>query len=172
MNMNNLLLLFLILLAVPACATGELMCFESDAVDPAIKNEWTHHFYIFQVEPAISSHNQGTRFSVVHGVGYDAAPTPNGGTDLVPVSGAAAMDVDGTWVVSVNGTLHQQSLWEISPHPPYYVISEYWVLQPDIKTGTARIGNITTNFIERLLPGARDDYYEADLWAVPCETLR
>lgn len=170
--MNNLLLLLLILLVAPACTAGELMCFESDAVDLTIKNEWTHHSYILNVEPPISSPSNGVRFTAIHGVGYDDAPTPNGGTDLVPVNGAAAMDVDGTWVVSVNGTLHQQSLWEISPHPPYYMISEYWVLQPNLQTGTARIGNITTNFIERLLPGARDDYYEADLWAVPCETLR
>lgn len=170
--MNKLLLLLLILLAVPACATGELMCFESDAVDPSIKNEWTHHSYILNVEPSISSPKNGVRFAAIHGVGYDDAPTPNGGTDMAPVSGAAAMDVDGTWIVSINGTLHQQSLGSYTPIPPYYVLSESWVLQPDLQTGTVRVGNITKTFMQLLIPGANDDYYEADLWAVPCETLR
>lgn len=165
--MNRLLLSAFFVLST-GCTATELLCFESDTTDPSIKNEWTHHYYLLSVTEPIRTPGGGFHYAQVHGLGYDDAPTPNGGTDVAPISGGAVQDVDGTWIVSLMGTLHQQSL---GPVKPYYYITETWVLDDTATMGVVRVANLTKPFL-LLLPEAQDDYYEAEVWSVPCETLR
>lgn len=103
-------------------------CFEQDADDPSLRNQWTrHHLVLWSSKPRASA--GGTPYVGLAGYGYDDAPKPSGGTDLVPVHGGAVKDLDGSWTVSLTGTLLQFSaLQEFGGLSAYYLISLWWSL--------------------------------------------
>ena len=156
-------------------ASAEQYCFESDAVDPALKNQWTHHSIVLWGSKPRVSHN-GTVQMGLSGYGYDDAEKPGGGTDLVPIVGAAVKDVTGEWIISLSGTLLQYStIGYITgaslTNPMYYTISLWWSLSSVDLVGYGHMGNIAAPF-QPHIPGAVDDTYATLVWPIDCSLLR
>lgn len=162
-----------LLLIVGITATrADEYCFESDAANIADRNQWTHHSVVlWSSRPRVSAN--GTAQLGLSGYGYDDAPKPGGGTDLVPLVGAAVKDVDGTWLISLTGTLLQYStvgMFEGTTYPAYYLISLWWQVGTDL-VGHGHVGNVTAGFSPHI-PGATDDSYATGVWPVDCASLR
>lgn len=166
--------LVLIILAM-ATAKAEMYCFESDAAVPAARNAWTHHSVVlWGSTPRVSP--GGTVMISLRGYGYDDAPKPQGGTDLVPLTGAAVKDVDGSWLISISGTLLQYSTigyveGASIDAPMYYTISLWWALSSVDLHGYGHVGNVAAGF-QPHIPGAVDDSYASIVWPVDCGSLR
>lgn len=165
--------LALLLLATQAFA--DTYCFESDAADPAQRTQWTHHSVVLWGAPPRVSPG-GTTMIALRGYGYDDAQKPQGGTDLVPLTGAAVKDADGLWNVSLTGTLMQYSIIGVVggvtlESPAYYLISLGWRLSPVDLVGYGHMGNVAAPF-QAHIPGAVDDSYKTLAWPVDCGSLR
>lgn len=155
-----------VLLAQPAASAP--ICFESDKVEVEGRTAWSHHHYVLWFRKRATGPD-GKRFFRTDGYGWDDAQTLNGSVDLVPVTGSAVTDVDGSVLVGIKGTLIQFSALEESGGiPSYYLISEAWRLDPTMHQGTAFIGNLSRPFMQAEIPGSADDYYRSHLWRVPC----
>lgn len=166
----------LLLLAIGISgARADEYCFESDAANIADRNQWTHHSVVlWSSRPRVSAN--GTAQLGLSGYGYDDAPKPGGGTDLVPLVGAAVKDVDGTWLISLTGTLLQYSTIGVVggatlENPMYYTISLWWTLSGVDLVGYGHMGNIAAPF-QPHIPGATDDTYATVVWPVDCASLR
>lgn len=145
-------------------------CFESDKQDIAARTLWSHHHFVLRGEDP--QHGpRGRIFMGLRGVGWNDAPTPNGGTDTVPLIGAATKDVDGTWLVSLQGTLQQQSLLEAGDHagrPTYWVITVAWTLDSAAAGGVGHYGNVSTLFNNQFAHVA-DDSVDIVVYRVSCD---
>ena len=156
-------------LGVSSGCAANPVCFDSLPVDPARHNAWSSHHYVIFHDPVVVGPD-GRRFISVRGYGYDDAITPNGRVDLVPLVGGAVEDVDGTYAVTLLGTLVQYSQPWLTAGLPYYIISEGWTLQPDLMTGTGQIGNLHRPFVPQY-SYAEDDHGPATVRRVPCPSL-
>lgn len=143
-------------------------CFESDKRDVDARTLWSHHHFVLRSElPQIGP--GGRVFRALRGAGWNDAPTPNGSSDLVGLMGAAIKDSDGTWLVSLTGTLLQQSTLYISDHkgiPPYWLITQNWILDMAAENGIGHYGNLTREFGQ--FENSKNDSVDTLVWRVSC----
>lgn len=166
---------WLSLLLLIGTARADIYCFEQDAENQAIRNAWTYQSVVLWGAPPRVSPG-GTVMIPLRGYGYNAAPKPTGGTDTAPLIGAAVRDFDGTWNVSVFGTLAQYSSIGViggvtADAPAYYLISLWWQLNPFTLAGKGRMGTVSHG-LNPHIPGAVDDTYALIVWPVDCGLLR
>lgn len=162
------------LLCIVPAAFADQYCFEQDAKDPAFRNEWTHHTVtLWGSAPRVGK--DGVVFIDLKGYGYDDAKKPGGGTDIVPLHGGAVKDVDGSWNVSLLGTLLQYSTVTViggadMENPMYYLVSLWWKLDRNTLDGYGHMGNVAAAF-QPHIPGAVDDSYKTVVWPVDCASV-
>lgn len=151
------------LMGPPAKAEPMVACFQTETVrDPL--NPWAiHHLELRFDSPPIQLPSR--RVVSIVGVGWNEAPTPRGSVDLVPLTGAATQDVDGTWLVTLYGTLLQESQPDL--YGLYYMISTNWRLEPGTLNGSGWLGNMHKPFIPQY-PLAKDDSQETIVTRVAC----
>ena len=165
---------FVFVLCVVPAAFADQYCFEQDAKDLAFRSEWTHNTVsLWGSAPRVGK--DGVVFIDLKGYGYDDARKPGGGTDIVPLHGGAVKDVDGSWNVSLLGTLLQYSTVNViggadTDNPAYYLVSLWWNLDSHTLNGHGHMGNVAAGFSPHI-PGAVDDSYKTVVWSVDCASI-
>ena len=140
-------------------------CFLIDAIDPAVKNEWTAARVHFIADAPLVLNGRPTIF--LRGAGENQAVDPEGFPDIVPLNGGA-IKRGNMWVVSFTGTLLQRTYTPAYGIEPYYIISGYWYLNDTDLNGYGVQGNLVKDFLFNLVPGANDDFYKVDVVNVEC----
>lgn len=167
-KMNKLL--FVIAMILSSTSRGEIYCFESRPNDPTKVNEWSIHHYQIQTPDSSTILPNGIYFRPFTGVGWNEASTPRGSVDIVPFSGSAARDIDGSWIVSINGALWQESQPTLG-HPEqsllFYNITESWRLDATLN-GVGIGANLHQPWVSQRFPSATNDFNLRTIERVGC----
>lgn len=168
-NQKKKLIPFLLGLSF-TCQAEMKFCFELEAIDPLMKNEWTDNVVVLYSDK-IRSNIKGRQSIALDGYGYNFAPTPKGSTDLVPLTGGAVKDIDGRWHVTILGSLVQESILAYTNGlMPYYIISHTWDIDPVTGNGIGQVGNVTS-ILSPYIPNVQDDSYTVTVSSVDCNLV-
>lgn len=156
-------------LLVSTSAQSDMLCFDQDHVKVEHRNEWTHNTVVVWPHSTLVGPD-GRTFVRLDGYGWNYAKDDKGEVDIVPVSGGAVQQNNGTWIVSLMGTLRQTTIYDYVGYDPYYIISVNWKLNPITLNGEGYIGNLTKDFANANpdMGASNDDSYEILIRNIDC----